>query len=192
MSGQASSESSFKIPRDKDDDYRESVADARRRFVTERTGAELDHVAKYSIDPSILPGNVENFFGVAQVPIGLAGPLLIVGEHAIGSFYIPLATTEGTLVASYSRGMRLLSECGGVKTTVVEQYMQRSPVFIWDDALKARDFGKWVDEHFTEIKVAAIPVSAFYREARESGIVRFCFAKKDETLALALERLARI
>jgi hydroxymethylglutaryl-CoA reductase (NADPH) len=155
MSGQVSSESSLKIPRDKDDDYRESVADARRRFVTERTGAELRHVAKYSIDPSILPGNVENFFGVAQVPIGLAGPLLIVGEHASGRFYIPLATTEGTLVASYSRGMRLLSECGGVKTTVVEQYMQRSPVFIWDDALKARDFGKWVDEHFTEIKVAA-------------------------------------
>jgi hypothetical protein len=53
MSGQASSESSLKIPRDKDDDYRESVADARRRFVTERTGAELNHVAKYSIDPSI-------------------------------------------------------------------------------------------------------------------------------------------
>jgi hydroxymethylglutaryl-CoA reductase (NADPH) len=150
-----SSESSLKIPRDKDDDYRESVADARRSFVTERTGAELHHVAKYSIDPSILPGNVENFFGVAQVPIGLAGPLLIVGEHASGRFYIPLATTEGTLVASYSRGMRLLSECGGVKTTVVEQYMQRSPVFIWDDALKARDFGKWVDKHFTEIKVAA-------------------------------------
>jgi hydroxymethylglutaryl-CoA reductase (NADPH) len=116
MSGQASSELSLKIPRDKDDDYRESVADARRRFVSERTGAELDHVAKYSIDPSILPGHVENFFGVAQVPIGLAGPLLIVGEHASGRFYIPLATTEGTLVASYSRGMRLLSECGGVKT----------------------------------------------------------------------------
>ncbi|MGO4377718.1 pyridoxal phosphate-dependent aminotransferase [Pseudoduganella sp. RAF53_2] len=51
------------------------------------------------------------------------------------------------------------------------------------------DFAEWLT---TEIKVAAIPVSAFYREARESGIVRFCFAKKDETLALALERLARI
>ena len=112
-------------------------------------------MCRYSIDPAVLPGNVENFFGVAQVPIGLAGPLLIDGEHARGSFYIPLATTEGTLVASYSRGMRLLSECGGVKTTVVEQYMQRSPVFIWDDALKSRDFGQWVEEHFTEIKAAA-------------------------------------
>ena len=121
----------------------------------DRTGAALDHVGQYSIDPAVLPGNVENFFGVAQVPMGLAGPLLIDGEHARGSFYIPLATTEGTLVASYSRGMRLLSECGGVKTTVVEQYMQRSPVFIGDDALKSRDFGQWVEEHFTEIKAAA-------------------------------------
>lgn len=50
-------------------------------------------------------------------------------------------------------------------------------------------FAEWLT---TEIKVAAIPVSPFYRQARESGIVRFCFAKKDETLALALQRLARI
>ena len=59
-----------------------------------------------------------------------------------------MATTEGTLVASYNRGMRLLSECGGVKTTVVEQFMQRSPVFVIDDALKAREFGEWVTAHF--------------------------------------------
>ena len=93
--------------------------------------------------------------GVAQVPIGLAGPLLINGEHARGEFYIPLATSEGTLVASYNRGMRLLSECGGVKTTVVEQFMQRSPVFMWDDALKAREFDKWVEENFAAFKAAA-------------------------------------
>jgi len=155
MAGSMSSVSAPKIPRDKENDYRETIAATRRRFVIDRTGAALDHVGQYSIDPAVLPGNVENFFGVAQVPMGLAGPLLIDGEHARGSFYIPLATTEGTLVASYSRGMRLLSECGGVKTTVVEQYMQRSPVFIWDDALKSRDFGQWVEEHFTEIKAAA-------------------------------------
>jgi methionine aminotransferase len=56
-------------------------------------------------------------------------------------------------------------------------------------SLSEAEFSEWLT---TEIKVAAIPVSAFYREARESGIVRFCFAKKDETLALSLERLARI
>jgi hydroxymethylglutaryl-CoA reductase (NADPH) len=63
-------------------------------------------VSSYSFDPSVLSGNVESFVGVAQVPIGLAGPLLVKGEHASGEFYVPLATAEGTLVASYNRGMR--------------------------------------------------------------------------------------
>ena len=112
---------STRIPRSKDNDYTREAAAARRQFVHDRTGATLTHVGSYSFDPAVLPGNVENFIGVAQVPIGLAGPLRIVGEKARGDFYIPLATSEGTLVASYNRGMRLLSESGGVKTTVVEQ-----------------------------------------------------------------------
>ena len=114
-----------KVPRSKENDYTPEMAEARRRFVKEKTGAALEHVGRFSFEPSVLPGNVENFMGVAQVPIGLAGPLLIDGEHAKGEFYIPMATSEGTLVASYNRGMRLLSESGGVKTTVVEQFMQR-------------------------------------------------------------------
>ena len=146
---------STKIPRSKEDDYTRDMADARRGFVKDRTGAALKHVGSYSVDPKVLPGNVENFMGVAQVPIGLAGPIRINGEHAKGEFYIPMATSEGTLVASYNRGMRLLSESGGVKTTVVEQFMQRSPVFILDDALKAREFGKWVGEQFEAIKAVA-------------------------------------
>ena len=146
---------STKVPRSKEDDYTREMAEARRRFVKDRTGASLEHVGSYSFDPKVLPGNVENFMGVAQVPIGLAGPLLINGEHAKGEFYIPMATSEGTLVASYNRGMRLLSESGGVRTTVVEQFMQRSPVFILDDALKAREFGKWVGEQFEAIKGVA-------------------------------------
>ena len=146
---------SNRIPRSHDNDYTADMARQRRDFVREQTGAALDHVGRFSFDPSVLPGNVENFIGVAQVPIGLAGPLRIVGEHAQGDFYIPLATSEGTLVASYNRGMRLLSESGGVKTTVVEQSMQRSPVFILDDALKAREFGDWIRAHFVEIKAVA-------------------------------------
>jgi len=146
---------STKVPRSKENDYTREMAEARRRFVKDRTGAALEHVGSYSFDPKVLPGNVENFMGVAQVPIGLAGPIRINGEHAKGEFYIPMATSEGTLVASYNRGMRLLSESGGVKTTVVEQFMQRSPVFILDDALKAREFGKWVGEQFEAIKAVA-------------------------------------
>ena len=81
--------------------------------------------------PAALPGNVEHFTGVAQVPIGLAGPLLVNGEHAQGEFYVPLATAEGTLVASYNRGMRLLHEAGGVTATVIDDRMQRAPAFLF-------------------------------------------------------------
>ena len=78
-----------------------------------------------------------------------------IGEHAQGDFYIPLATTEGTLVASYNRGMRLLSAAGGVQVTVVDDRMQRGPVFEFADAHKARGFGDWIREHFDEIRAAA-------------------------------------
>jgi hydroxymethylglutaryl-CoA reductase (NADPH) len=65
------------------------MAEQRRRFAEQRTRGSLSHVGYYSIDPASLRGNVENFMGVAQVPIGLAGPLRIVGEQARGDFYVP-------------------------------------------------------------------------------------------------------
>jgi len=145
----------IRIPRDSGNDYTREGAAMRREFVAERTGAQLNHVAQYSLDPATLPGNIENFTGVAQVPLGIAGPLLIHGEHAQGEFYVPLATTEGSLISSYNRGMRLLTECGGVKTTVVDDAMQRAPVFVLSDALQAREFGVWVEEQFSAIKAAA-------------------------------------
>lgn len=144
-----------RIPRDRDNDYTKGASAMRREFARAKTGASLDHVGAYSFDPAMLPGNIENFIGAAQVPIGLAGPLVIDGEHANGAFYVPLATTEGTLVASYNRGMRLLREAGGVKTTVVERYMQRAPVFHFSDARAGRDFGAWVEAHTGEIRSAA-------------------------------------
>jgi hydroxymethylglutaryl-CoA reductase (NADPH) len=140
------------IPRDRENDYTAEQAARRREFAREKTGADLRNVAQYSFDPALVSGNTENFIGVAQVPIGLAGPLLINGEYARGEFYVPLATTEGTLVASYNRGMRLLSECGGVRATVVEEYMQRTPVFILENALEARRFGEWLEGEFAQVK----------------------------------------
>jgi len=143
------------VPRDRDNDYTRKAADARRAFLRERTGATLEHVSQYSFDPGVLAGNVEHFTGVAQVPIGIAGPVLVEGEHAQGEFYVPLATAEGTLVASYNRGMKLLHAAGGVKTTVVDDRMQRAPCFLFASAREARAFGGWLDEHFDEIKAAA-------------------------------------
>jgi hydroxymethylglutaryl-CoA reductase (NADPH) len=141
-----------RVPRDRLDDYTEAEAARRRAFALDHTGVALRDVGVYSVDPHSVAGNIENFTGVAQVPLGIAGPLLVNGEHAQGYFYVPLATTEGTLVASYNRGMRLLDACGGVKATVVEQFMQRAPVFMLEDAVAAREFGGWVSEQFPAIK----------------------------------------
>jgi hydroxymethylglutaryl-CoA reductase (NADPH) len=150
-----SADGSERIPRDHDDDYTREAASARRAFAEERTGATLEHVGSYSFDPAVLPGNVESFVGVAQVPIGLAGPMLVDGEEAKGEFYVPLATAEGTLVASYNRGMKLLRESGGVKTTVMDDAMQRAPSFLFPDARGARAFGEWLTENFDGVKAAA-------------------------------------
>lgn len=144
-----------RIPRNTMNDHSHEWAEKRRQFLTEITGATLNNTGHYSLDPSQLPGNVENFIGVVQLPVGIAGPIQVNGEFAHGLFYVPLATTEGTLVASYSRGMRVINECGGVKTTVVEQFMQRAPAFIFADAREARDFGHWITAHFDEIKTVA-------------------------------------
>ncbi len=102
-----------KIPRHEDDDYTRAAADARLEFLRERTDSTLEHIGDYSFDPSEAVGNVEHFTGAAQVPIRIAGPLLVNGEHAQGDFYVPLATAEGTLVASYNRGMKLTREPAG-------------------------------------------------------------------------------
>jgi hydroxymethylglutaryl-CoA reductase (NADPH) len=69
------------VPR-QSDDYTREAAEARRDFLKEQAGASLDHVGSYSFDPAALPGNIEHFTGVAQVPLGVAGPLLVNGEHA--------------------------------------------------------------------------------------------------------------
>jgi hydroxymethylglutaryl-CoA reductase (NADPH) len=143
------------IPRDPGNDYTPEMAERRAEFLREQTGARLEHVRRQSFDPQVLPGNIENFVGVAQVPIGIAGPLRVNGEHARGDVYVPLATTEGTLVASYNRGMRVLTECGGVTATVVKRSMQRAPVFMFRTALEARDFGEWLASNFDGVRTAA-------------------------------------
>jgi hydroxymethylglutaryl-CoA reductase (NADPH) len=140
------------IPRSKVDDYTAAQAETRRAFVREMTGADLRRVGSSTLDPATVRGNVEQFVGAAQVPIGIAGPLLVDGEHARGEFYVPMATTEGTLVASYNRGMKVLRRCGGVRTTISDDAMQRAPVFVFDSAREARDFGPWIDANMDEIR----------------------------------------
>ncbi|HVT17375.1 MAG TPA: hydroxymethylglutaryl-CoA reductase [Thermoanaerobaculia bacterium] len=143
------------VPSNKENNTTREIVRERQKFVEEYSGIKLQHIDKFSFDPSLTKGNIENFTGVAQVPIGFAGPLRVNGEHAQGDFIIPLATAEGTLVASYNRGIKVLNLSGGVTSTVVGDSMQRAPVFVFDNARHARDFGVWVDDHIAEIREQA-------------------------------------
>jgi hydroxymethylglutaryl-CoA reductase (NADPH) len=144
-----------KIPRSNENDFSPEIIEQRQQFIEEKTPAKLEHTKNFSFDPDSMEGNIEHLFGVAQLPIGLAGPLLVNGEHAQGEFYVPMATIEGTLVASYNRGMRVIREAGGVMTTVCGEAMQRAPTFIFRNAREARDFELWVVDNFETIKAQA-------------------------------------
>jgi hydroxymethylglutaryl-CoA reductase (NADPH) len=149
-----------RIPRDEADDYSDAIIKERQDFVARYSGKELEHTPHYSLDPSTVKGNCENFTGVAQIPLGFAGPMTVNGEHAEGDFLVPLATSEGTLVASYNRGIKVCNLSGGIKATVVDDCMQRAPVFVFGDAREARDFRHWVDEHMDEVRQEAEATSS--------------------------------
>ena len=151
------------IPRDSDDDYSPEAFERRREYARKRSGQQFTHLFQDSYDPHLVRGNCESYVGHATIPVGLAGPLLVEGEHAQGEFLVPMATTEGTLLASYNRGMKLLRECGGVKATVVGDSMQRAPVFVFEDARGGRKFVNWVVRHLETIREVAQATSSVAR-----------------------------
>jgi hydroxymethylglutaryl-CoA reductase (NADPH) len=144
-----------KIPYLKDDNYAEVIIKERQRFLEKVSNTHLKHITEYAINPAIMAGNIENFIGFSQIPLGLAGPLKVNGEYAQGEFFIPMATTEGTLVASYNRGMKLTHMAGGIKTTVLDDAMQRTPLFVFEDARYSKSFEGWIKANFDQIKAIA-------------------------------------
>ncbi|WP_395342444.1 hydroxymethylglutaryl-CoA reductase [Ningiella sp. W23] len=151
------------IPRNIHNDFEPEIIKTRQNYINEQTGFTPKQLFSSDVDLNSLSGNIEHFCGVAQIPVGIAGPIKVNGEHAKGEFLIPLATTEGTLVASYNRGMKLLNKSGGVKATVVNDAMQRAPVFVFDDARKAKEFGEWVTQHIQDIRHQAEATDPFVK-----------------------------
>ena len=144
-----------KIPRIPQDDYSKEAIEKRQKFVEKLTGTDISLLVQAPpSDKNIFRGNIENLTGFAQVPIGIAGPVTINGEHAKGAFLAPLATTEGTLTASYNKGIKLINEAGGANCRVVSDSMQRAPVFIFESVKEATLFARWlktVDDQFKEL-----------------------------------------
>lgn len=146
------SEKIVRVPHDKDRNYEEDFVAERRKWLAETTQTSLRHISKYSINSKDVKGNIENFIGVAQVPIGIVGPLKINGEHAKGTFYVPIATTEGALIATYQRGAIAITKAGGVNTMITSDENYLDPVFILKNMEEAKKFAAWTQDRFDLLK----------------------------------------
>ncbi len=131
-----------------------SDMEERRAAASEFTGATLEEIAKGGLDPATASKNIENMIGTIQVPLGYAGPVRIKGDYADGEFLVPLATTEGALLASIARGMSVMNDGGGVRTKVFGDAMTRAPVFRVDDIAHSAKVIEWVDSHIELIDEA--------------------------------------
>ncbi|HYO12512.1 MAG TPA: hydroxymethylglutaryl-CoA reductase [Thermoanaerobaculia bacterium] len=178
--------SSDLVPRLEEQGYAEEAIATRRRWIEERTGARLEHVGAATVPGEEMRGNVENPIGAVQVPLGVAGPLRVEGEHARGLFYVPLATTEGALVRSYERGMTTLTRAGGAVTHVLVDENRVSPVFTFDGVAEAAAFAREVERLFEALKTEAESTTRHGRllrlESRPLGrqvFVHFCYWTAD-------------
>lgn len=143
------------VPRFEEQGYAAEAVESRRRWIEERTGARLELVGSCTIPTEAMRGNVENPVGTVQVPLGVAGPLLVQGEHAAGTFYVPLATTEGALVRSYERGMVALTRAGGAVVRVLADENRVSPVFVFPDVAAAAAFARGFPACFDALREEA-------------------------------------
>ena len=126
-----------------------------RRF----TGVPLLRLEKTTLDATRLCGNVEALIGGVEVPVGMAGPLDLHGAAARGTFFLPLATTEGALVSSASRGALALTESGGVQARVLGRQMTRAPLFTFTSFAAAGAFCAWLSGHLAELQERTRDVS---------------------------------
>ncbi|HUP43336.1 MAG TPA: hydroxymethylglutaryl-CoA reductase [Thermoanaerobaculia bacterium] len=174
------------VPRGKGQGYTDEDLELRRAWVEERTGCRLEHAAASTIPAADLRGNVENAVGSVQVPLGVAGPLRILGEHACGEFYVPLATTEGAVVRSYERGMVAVTRAGGVTARVWIDENRISPIFTFSDVARAREFARRLPELTEGARAAAEATTRHGRLLRldphpvgRRVIVDLCFSTGD-------------
>lgn len=134
----------------------EEAIRVRRKALEEWTGASLEALGRHTLDVGMATEkNIENMIGATQVPVGVAGPLEVNGEYTSGDYYVPLATTEGALVASVNRGCNVITEAGGAVTRIFKNAMTRAPVFRVDGVRHAKEVVEWVREHGGKLEEAA-------------------------------------
>lgn len=136
---------------------------ARIAWVEQICGTKLEHLTHNGLKPESLAGNIENYIGAVQIPVGIAGPIRIKGLYIDGYVPVPVAATEGALVSSISRGAAVCNLAGGIDVHVSRQTMVRAPVFFCSDMAGAINLDHWIRSHLEEIRNQAESVSSVAR-----------------------------
>lgn len=127
--------------------------DERRKAFEEKLGIKIPNIGNYSLDAQLASSrNCENMIGVIQIPLGIAGPLKIKSSLQNRDVFIPLATTEGALVASVNRGSSAMMQSGGANVISKKIGITRAPVFVVEDTRQGEKTIKWIENNFNEIK----------------------------------------
>lgn len=174
----------------------------RRTWLEHNTGHTLEAVAEAAFEPDEARSNIENLVGAAHVPLGVAGPIRVNGMHAQGDYYVPFATTEGTLVSTYQYGMRAITEAGGANAHVLADSLDITPCFILTSAAEAISFCQWLDDHLSELKDVAAETTSHGRLLEvhthlfgRRVFARFVFATGDamgmNIVNIAVDRICR-
>lgn len=133
--------------------YTEEARNARLQFLKDRTGLSLESMRTTRLESADLRGNIENFIGGIEIPVGLAGPLLIKREGEADSVaYAPVATTEGALISSITRGAKAASLSGGIFAKAIRQRMTRAPMFEMKSISEAVRFSEHALSRFSDIQ----------------------------------------
>ena len=133
-----------------------TATDIRRKFLEKKYNINLENISNYSLDMEKANArNIENSIGVLQIPMGIAGPLKINGEFCQREVFVPLATSEGALVASINRGASTITSAGGVNVRVISDIMTRAPAIKCNGVSDALKIKQWFKDNFDELKKIA-------------------------------------
>lgn len=148
----------------------------RREALEKEKSIELKNIGASLIDTTVASAkNCENMIGYTQVPMGIAGPLIIEGKE----YYIPLATTEGALVASVSRGCKAISESKGARVRSHVAGTTRGPVFYVENLSKSAEFYQFIISHIEELRAIAMTTSTHLQllSVSSDGVGKYRFVR---------------
>jgi hydroxymethylglutaryl-CoA reductase (NADPH) len=145
------------------DSSREALIERRRRLREAGYGIEQISGAGVEIEPTLLAGSIEGFVGFAKVPLGVAGPVRVHGAAAQGEFFVPFATSEGTLVASFQHAFNAMNRCGGAAALCSDEQVGRAPCFEFANLADAGEFARWLPSRLSILKETTEGTSRYCR-----------------------------